>query len=162
MIFSLEIELTDKGLTKWTEVVERVFEYLEMLRGYESLPVYLYEEMKQIGQMSFQFMQEKDRGPVLFFGCDAQIPHPKYSAVNQTYIKIKQIESRKSTETPHVPISGITAGYCHCTWCIRRYLAVGHATLILLREHPKRAFSKTNYLKPPNSLRRFSLLSHYR
>lgn len=61
MIFNVQIDLTDKGLSHWTEVVKTVFQYLEMLRRFQSLPAYLYEEIKQIAQMSFQFMQEKDR-----------------------------------------------------------------------------------------------------
>jgi len=62
MIFTVEIDLTDKGLIHWTQVVKAVFQYLEMLRRYPKggLPAYLHEETKQIAQMSFQFMQEKD------------------------------------------------------------------------------------------------------
>ena len=62
MIFTVEIDLTDKGLNHWTQVVKAVFQYLEMLRRYPKggLPAYLQEERKQIAQMSFQFMQEKD------------------------------------------------------------------------------------------------------
>ena len=61
MIFTVEIDLTDKGLIHWTQVVKAV--YLEMLRRYPKggLPAYLHEETKQIAQMSFQFMQEKDQ-----------------------------------------------------------------------------------------------------
>lgn len=63
MIFTVEIDLTDKGVSNWTQVARTVFRYLEMLRQYQGgLPAYLHEERKQIAQMSFQFMQEKDRG----------------------------------------------------------------------------------------------------
>ena len=64
MIFTVEIDLTDKGVSNWTQVARTVFQYLEMLRQYPrgGLPAYLHEERKQIAQMSFQFMQEKDRG----------------------------------------------------------------------------------------------------
>ena len=64
MIFSVEIDLTDKGVSSWNQVARTVFQYLEMLRQYPQggLPAYLHEERKQIAQMSFQFMQEKDRG----------------------------------------------------------------------------------------------------
>lgn len=63
MIFSVEIDLTDKGLSNWTQVAQAVFQYLEMLRQYPlgGLPAYLHEERKQIARMSFQFMQEQDR-----------------------------------------------------------------------------------------------------
>ena len=62
MIFTVEIDLTDKGLSNWTRVASTVFQYLEMLRQYPQggLPAYLHEERKQIAHMSFQFMQEKD------------------------------------------------------------------------------------------------------
>ena len=62
MIFSIEVELTDKGVSQWTHVVGVIFHYLDMLRK-SKLPAYLHEEGRQIGQMSFQFLQEKELLP---------------------------------------------------------------------------------------------------
>ncbi|CAJ1448902.1 unnamed protein product [Effrenium voratum] len=61
-IFTVEIELTDAGLNEWQKVVLTVFQYLAMLRDFPlgGLPAYLHDERKQIGDMSFRFLQEKD------------------------------------------------------------------------------------------------------
>ncbi|CAK9096568.1 Insulin-degrading enzyme (Insulin protease) (Insulinase) (Insulysin) [Durusdinium trenchii] len=74
MIFNVQIDLTDKGLSHWTEVVKTVFQYLEMLRRFQSLPAYLYEEIKQIAQMSFQFMQEKDPSDLVIDLSERMLP----------------------------------------------------------------------------------------
>lgn len=76
MIFTVEIDLTDKGVSNWTQVARTVFQYLEMLRQYPrgGLPAYLHEERKQIAQMSFQFMQEKDPSDLVIDLSERMLP----------------------------------------------------------------------------------------
>lgn len=52
-LFTISVELTANGLRQWPEVVGIVSEYMEMLRGMEEPPEWLFRELQQMAQISF-------------------------------------------------------------------------------------------------------------
>lgn len=57
--FSVDIELTDKGLEHYEDVVLSIFQYLQMLRN--DLPQeWIYNELKDISEANFKFKQKEN------------------------------------------------------------------------------------------------------
>ncbi|CAK9006197.1 unnamed protein product [Durusdinium trenchii] len=58
-LFSVDITLTDVGLTAWMEVAQITFLYLAMLRR-EGPQEWIYEELRRAQEMSWRFLEETD------------------------------------------------------------------------------------------------------
>ena len=55
--FNINIQLTPKGLKRYTKVIERTFQYLRLLRE-KSLPRYVYEEVRRMAEIDYRFAEK--------------------------------------------------------------------------------------------------------
>ena len=55
--FEISIHLTQKGLKRYTNVIERVFQYLRLLRE-KSLPRDIYEEVRRMAEIDYRFAEK--------------------------------------------------------------------------------------------------------
>ena len=62
-MLEVDVELTEEGFKNRYKVIEMIFAYIDMLKGYTEgpgLPSYIYEEVKQLGEISFNFAEKGD------------------------------------------------------------------------------------------------------
>lgn len=72
-LFSLSFSLSEKGVREWVNVIRVVFSYIGMLKHYflegylddngmkkEGLPLWIYDELKSIAEISFKYADEGD------------------------------------------------------------------------------------------------------
>ena len=72
-LFALEINLSKRGMRHWEDVIKVVFAYIGMLKFHflqghvnesgkkiESLPPWIYEELKAIAEVAYRFADEED------------------------------------------------------------------------------------------------------
>ena len=58
-VFAVSISLTVKGLANWTMVVQKVFEYIALLRVTGPLP-WIFDEIKRVSAMDYHYADEED------------------------------------------------------------------------------------------------------
>ncbi|KAF4733461.1 hypothetical protein FOZ63_009466, partial [Perkinsus olseni] len=59
-VFDICVTLSTRGLALWKEVVVHVMEYLDMLRRLGSIPDWVYDEIRQVSNMQYRFIEERD------------------------------------------------------------------------------------------------------
>ncbi|MGK5092010.1 insulinase family protein [Deltaproteobacteria bacterium TL4] len=62
--FTISITLTPQGLENYKTVLQHVFEYIRLLRQ-QSLPEYIYNEMKQMAELDYQFSEKQEGTPAV-------------------------------------------------------------------------------------------------
>eukprot|EP01036_Dinobryon_divergens_P028604 gene28604-37575_t len=58
-IFSLSIQLSESGLANWVAVVFHLCRYIDLLKS-DGIREWVFQELKQIAQVSFDFMDEEE------------------------------------------------------------------------------------------------------
>ena len=61
--FSISMQLTPRGVKEYETVIDRVYQYLRLLRKH-SLPQYIYDEIAKINEINYRF-EEKQEGTQL-------------------------------------------------------------------------------------------------
>eukprot|EP00557_Chaetoceros_sp_GSL56_P013042 CAMPEP_0176481116 /NCGR_PEP_ID=MMETSP0200_2-20121128/2644_1 /TAXON_ID=947934 /ORGANISM="Chaetoceros sp., Strain GSL56" /LENGTH=1248 /DNA_ID=CAMNT_0017877291 /DNA_START=89 /DNA_END=3832 /DNA_ORIENTATION=- len=68
-LFSLTLTISVEGVSHWTEILQYVYYYIGMIRHYckrtddrgeRGLPIWIYEELRAIQQVSYEFADETD------------------------------------------------------------------------------------------------------
>lgn len=58
-IFEIEIELTDKGVQNYKDVIQKTFEALSLLKR-DNIPQYLFDELKFIGELNYKYQEREE------------------------------------------------------------------------------------------------------
>jgi len=65
-LFTVSFTLSENGVLRWTECVDAVYLYLGMLRSHfeteGTLPLRIYEELREVSEMSYKFAEETHAG----------------------------------------------------------------------------------------------------
>ncbi|HSW72942.1 MAG TPA: insulinase family protein, partial [Chlamydiales bacterium] len=59
ILFSIQLELTAKGVQEKNKVIERCFQAIKMLKT-KGIPIYLYEEMTEMAKRNYEFQTRED------------------------------------------------------------------------------------------------------
>ena len=89
--FSISVQLTPRGLKQYKKVIQRVFQYLHLLRD-EGLPPYLYQEVQRMTELDYLFAA-KSEGAALVNSFSA----------NMRYIPLEGIETLPYQITEYNP-----------------------------------------------------------
>ncbi|OUM68252.1 hypothetical protein PIROE2DRAFT_39354 [Piromyces sp. E2] len=84
--FKIEISLTEKGLSNYEEVIEIVFQYIEMLKN-EGVQEWIYNELETMSKCSFLY-EDKDHNDCLVASLSSvmQINYPRHQILSGPYI----------------------------------------------------------------------------
>ncbi|KAL6628157.1 a-pheromone processing metallopeptidase-like protein Ste23 [Neocallimastix sp. 'constans'] len=84
--FKIEISLTEKGLSNYEEVIEIVFQYIEMLKK-EGVQEWIYNELETMSKCIFLY-EDKDHNDCLVASLSSgmQINYPRHQILSGPYI----------------------------------------------------------------------------
>ncbi|ORX72599.1 hypothetical protein BCR32DRAFT_237726 [Anaeromyces robustus] len=84
--FKIEISLTEKGLSNYEEIIEIVFQYIEMLKR-EGVQEWIYNEMEIMSKCSFLY-EDKEHNDCLVASLSSvmQMDYPRHQILSGPYI----------------------------------------------------------------------------
>eukprot|EP01041_Mallomonas_annulata_P011181 gene11181-23360_t len=62
--FSVSVTLTKKGLMNWISVVDKIYQYISMLKS-DGIQDWVYEEIKQMSAVSYAYMDEEEESELV-------------------------------------------------------------------------------------------------
>lgn len=76
-LFTFTFNLTEKGMAEWRSIVEKVYEYIGILRYYseKGWPEWIYEELQGIHDLAYRFQSESSPDEVVDEIVDNMAPH---------------------------------------------------------------------------------------
>lgn len=60
MLFTIEVDLTQKGIENWCEIIYEVFKYIDLIKQKPGIPEYYFEELKILAEKKFLFDDEEN------------------------------------------------------------------------------------------------------
>ncbi len=83
--FSVSIRATDEGFTQWTEIVNAVLAYIDLVRqtGIES---WRYQELDEIAKVSFDFLQKNESSDYAVFLSSSLQEYPAEELLTASYL----------------------------------------------------------------------------
>ncbi|KAF4685801.1 hypothetical protein FOZ60_006075 [Perkinsus olseni] len=100
-VFDICVTLSTRGLALWKEVVVHVMEYLDMLRRLGSIPDWVYDEIRQVSNMQYRFIEERDPSTTADDLSSSMLPAAKISyenLLNSTYFLEPEFKPKEVSE----------------------------------------------------------------